>query len=77
MVSGMPLTKRLTIETVDLDDKREMNAFDQQVIEAGMQRVRLHRAELRAKGLLSADGQLLITDLPEDMKLGSERDFGG
>ncbi|MBV9036254.1 MAG: hypothetical protein JO182_17335 [Acidobacteriaceae bacterium] len=77
IVDTMPLTKRLTIETVNLDDEREMDAFDQQVIDAGMERVRAHRAELRAKGLLSADGKLLVTELPDDMKPGSERDFSG
>jgi hypothetical protein len=32
----MPTVKQLTIETVNLDDDREMDEFDRQVIAAGM-----------------------------------------
>ena len=32
----MPIAKRLTIDTVNLDDQREMDALDDQVITAGM-----------------------------------------
>ena len=77
MVSAMSLTKHLTIDNVNVDDEREMDAFDQQVIDAGMERVRAHRAELRAKGLLSPEGKLLVTEWPDDMQPGAERDFGG
>ena len=73
----MPVTKRLTIETVNLDDEQERREFQEQVIDAGMERVRAHRAALRAQGLLSAEGRLLGTELPDDMQPGSERDFGG
>ena len=73
----MPITKRLTIENVDLDDQDEMDAFVDQVITAGLQRVRAEGDELRRRGLLDENGNLLIKDLPPDMKEGSERDFGG
>jgi len=66
----MPIAERLTIENVNLDDAREMDAF------AGMERVRAEGDELR-KGLLDGHGNLIVKELPADMKEGSERDFGG
>ena len=46
----MPTAKQLTIETVNLDDEREMDEFDRQVIAAGMERVRAEIRELRQIG---------------------------
>lgn len=78
MKSGMPsTTKRLTIENVNLDDEAEMAEFYDQVITAGMERVAADQAELRARGLLDENGNLLLKELPADMLPGSERDFGG
>jgi hypothetical protein len=76
-VQRMPIAKRLTIESVNLDDEREVDAFDDQVITAGMERVRAEGDELRRRGLLDAPGNLLVKELPADMREGSERDFGG
>ena len=73
----MPIAKRLTIENVKLDDESEMDAFDDQVITAGVERVRAEGDELRRRGLLDAQGNLLVKELPADMREGSERDFGG
>lgn len=73
----MPIAKRLTIESVNLDDERDVDAFDDQVITAGMERVRAEGDELRRKGLLDGHGNLIVKELPADMKEGSERDFGG
>ena len=73
----MPIAKRLTIENVNLDDEREMDAFDDQVITAGMERVRAEGDELRRRGLLDPQGNLLAKELPADMRDASERDFGG
>jgi hypothetical protein len=42
----------------------------------GVRRVRAEGAELRARGLMDADGKLLVTVLPPDMREGYERDFG-
>jgi hypothetical protein len=68
----MPVIKRLTIDTVNLDDESEMIALDQQAIQAGMTGVRA-----QAKGLIDENGKLRLTEVPEDMKEGSERDFDG
>jgi len=73
----MPTTKRLTIEDVNLDDERELDAFDDQVIAAGLDRVRAEGDELRRRGILDSEGRLLLTDLPADMQEHAERDFGG
>jgi hypothetical protein len=70
-------TKRLTIDNVNLDDPGEMDAFDDQVITAGMERVRAEGDELRRRGLLDEHGNLLVKELPADMKEGAQRDFGG
>ena len=73
----MPTTKRLTIETANLDDERELNAFFNQVIDSGIKRVRAEGDELRRKGLLDEHGNVLLNELPPDMREESERDFGG
>jgi hypothetical protein len=73
----MPITKLLTIENVNLDDEREMDAFVDQVLSAGMERVRAEGDELRRKGLLDSQGNLLVKKLPADMQDGADRDFGG
>ena len=73
----MRTAKRLAIENVNLDDEREMDAFFDQVIDAGIERVRAEGDELRRKGLLDAQGNVLLDKLPPDMRENSERDFGG
>ncbi len=73
----MPVTKRLTIETVNLDDGDEMDEFDNQIITAGLAKVRAESAELIRRGLMDEEGHMLTTELPPDMRPGSERDFGG
>jgi len=73
----MPIAKHLTLETVNFNNPTEVNTFLEQVMDEGIRRVRAEGAELRAKGLMGADGKLLVTELPPDMREGSERDFGG
>ena len=75
--TAMPTAKQLTIETVNLNDEREMDEFDRQVIAAGMERVRAEIKDLRQKGLLDALGKPVLKELPRDMQEGAERDFGG
>jgi hypothetical protein len=73
----MPITKRLTIENVNLDDDAELDAFDDRIITAGLERVRAEGDELRRRGILDARGNVLLKELPADMKEGADRDFGG
>jgi hypothetical protein len=73
----MPVTTRLSIETVDFDNRDEVDALMQQAITAGMVTVRANIAKLQAMGLMDAEGNSLSDELPEDMREGSQRDFGG
>jgi hypothetical protein len=73
----MLTTKRLTIETVNLDDEREMDEFDRRVIASGMDRARSEIEELQRKGLLDEHGKPTMRELSRDMQEGAERDFIG
>jgi hypothetical protein len=73
----LPATTHLTLETVDFDYREEVHAFIQQVITAGMITINANVAKLQAMGLMDSEGNSLSTELPEDMREGSERDFGG
>jgi hypothetical protein len=73
----MPVTKRLTIENVNLDDVQEMDALVDQMFNIGLESVRAEGDELRRKGLLDSQGNPLLTELPADMKEDVDRDFGG
>jgi hypothetical protein len=73
----MPVTKRLTIENVNLDDEREMDALVDQMFTVGLARVKAECDELRRKGLLDSQGNPLMKELPADMREGADRDFGG
>jgi hypothetical protein len=73
----MLATKRLTLETLDSSNQAELDAFFEQIIAAGMVRVRAEMADLKARGLMDDEGRLLPGDLPEDMREGSGLDFGG
>jgi hypothetical protein len=55
----MPVTKRPTIENVNLDDEREMDALVDQMFTAGLARVMAEGDELRRKGLLDSHSNLL------------------
>lgn len=44
---------------------------------AAQERVKAAVKDLQDRGILDADGRRIRTDLPEDMREGSERDFGG
>ena len=69
--------KRFTIENVNLDDEREMDALVDQMFTAGLARVKAEGDQLRRKGLLDSQGNLLNKELPADMQAGTDRDFGG
>jgi len=74
---NMPVTKRLTIENVNLDDDSEMDAFVDQMFTVGLEQVRAEGDDLRRKGLLDTEGNLHLKELPVDMKEGADRDFCG
>jgi hypothetical protein len=63
----MSVTKRRTIEDVDLNNPRELDAFMQEMFTEGMARVRAESDELRRKGILDENGKPLLKELPADM----------
>ena len=67
----------LTLKTANFGNRREVDALLEEVMNEGIRRVQVEGAELQAKGLMDADGKLLIFELPPDMREGAERDFGG
>jgi hypothetical protein len=73
----MPIAKRHTLDDVNLDDRRELDAFMDQMLTAGLERVRAEGDELRRKGLLDSQGKVLVKELPADMREDADRDFGG
>ncbi len=73
----MAVTRRLTIENVNLDDEREMDVLLDQMFAAGLARVNAEGDELRRKGLRDSEGHLVAKEVPADMPEGADRDFGG
>jgi len=73
----MPGAKNLSLEDVDFSISAEVDAFLVGVMNEGLRRIQAEGAELQARGLMDAHGNLLSSELPLDMREGSERDFGG
>lgn len=73
----MPATKRLRMEDINLADRDAVNAFEQEMFTAALERIRAEGDELCRRGLMDEHGKLLLKELPADMQEGSERDFGG
>jgi hypothetical protein len=66
----MPTVKQLTIETVNLDDDREMDEFDRQVIAAGMERVRAEIRGIAAEGSARRrNSRTEMSSHPNDLKI--------
>jgi hypothetical protein len=55
----------------------EHNAVMARVREEGAKRIRRSVERAIAMGIIDKDGNLLKTQLPEDMEPGADRDFGG
>ena len=47
------------------------------LLEGAGERIRAAVADLRARGIIDAQGNRIRTDLPEDMREDSDCDFGG
>ena len=73
----MPITKRLTLESIDSSNDGEFDALLNQVMAEGMKQVRADCEKLESMGVLDSQGNLLVKELPEEMREGSQRDFGG
>lgn len=69
--------KRLSLDSIDIENDEDMDALTQQVLEAGNVIAESERAEMIRKGIIDVRGNLLKTELPDDMRKDTSRDFGG
>ena len=69
--------KRLSLDAIDVENDTELDALTAQVLAAGNKIAESERAEMIRKGIIDERGNLLKTDLPEDMRKDAGRDFGG
>ena len=67
----------LDLSVVDLKNPEERRQFLEALIKEGSERARQAVAELKAKGLIDADGKRVSNELPEDMRPDSPTDVGG
>jgi hypothetical protein len=68
---------RLSLDSIDIENDEELDALTRQILEAGNVIAESERAEMIRKGIIDIRGNLLKTDLPEDMRKDANRDFGG
>jgi hypothetical protein len=73
----MKATKPLTIESIDVDNDRELDALIDQVLAEGNRIYQAQRKEAIRLGIIDKKGRLLKHELPEDMREGAGTDFGG
>jgi len=67
----------LRFQDVDVENDADLGAFVDHLLDEGFRRVHAEIAECIRLGILDENGNLLRHDLPEDMREGSEADFGG
>ena len=79
MLSEKPLltasVKRHSLDAIDVENDAELDALTAQVLAAGNKIAESERAEMISKGIIDERGNLLKTELSEDMR--KDRDFGG
>ena len=73
----IPARRGLSVDSIDFSNRAERRALIQQVLESGTTIALAEREEMIRKGIIDERGNLLITELPEDMRQDAERDFGG
>ncbi len=71
------LTRRLTIDSIDVENEEELDAFLAQVHAAGEKIMHAQVREAIRLGIIDEAGNLLKTELPADMREGADTDFGG
>lgn len=69
--------KRLTIETIDVEDPEQVDSLMAQILEESRARIKAEIAEGMRAGLVNEHGNLLVHKLPDDMKEEAAQDFGG
>ena len=73
---GKPTNRRLSLDSIDVDNDEELDALMAQVLADGDKLYAAQRAEAIRLGIIDEQARLLKTDLPEDMREGSDTDFG-
>jgi len=69
--------KPLSIDSIDVDNAEELNAFMAYVLAEGDKIYQAQREEAFRLGIIDEKGRLLKHELPEDMREGAGTDFGG
>ncbi len=69
--------KPLTIESIDVDNDHELDAFTSHVLVEGNKLYRSQRDESLRLGIIDDQGRLLKADLPPDMRDDDGADLGG
>jgi hypothetical protein len=69
--------KPLTIDSIDVDNEQELDALLAHVHAAGDKICHTQVEEAIRLGIIDNKGNLLKTELPEDMQDSTDRDFGG
>ena len=69
--------KPLSIDSIDVDNTEELNAFMAYVLAEGDKIYQAQREEAFRLGIIDEKGRLLKHELPEDMREGAGTDFGG
>jgi hypothetical protein len=81
MLSEKPLptasVKRHSLDAIDVENDAELDSLTAQVLAAGNKIAESERAEMISKGIIDERGNLLKSELPEDMRKDADRDFGG
>jgi hypothetical protein len=73
----VPIPVASSGEVIEVENDAEIDALTAQVLAAGNKIAESERAEMIRKGILDEDGNLLKTEIPEDMLKDADRDFGG
>lgn len=73
----VPARRRLSVDSIDFNNRAERQDLIRQVLDSGTAIAFKEREEMIRKGIIDEHGNLLITELPEDMREDADRDFGG
>ena len=72
MLSEKPFSsvsvKRLSLDAINVENDAELDTLTAQVLAAGDKIAESERAEMIRKGIIDEHGNLLKTELPEDMR---------
>jgi hypothetical protein len=73
----MRAIKRLSLDSIDVDNDEELDALMAQVLADGNKLYQAQRADAMRLGIIDEKGRLLKHEVPEDMREDAGTDFGG